>query len=155
MPGMGEGRVLPVRVEDVPVEEMPAVLRPLIFCDVFGMDAEEARRLLLVAVTGPRRPDGEPLFPGWVAPGALTRLDGPKPHFPGGIQRLVNAPLRNPAFTGRAEVLEELGRQLATGPVAVVAMRGLGGVGKSQVALEYAYRMCEVGRYQAGRLGPG
>ena len=48
----------------MPVEEMPAVLRPLIFCDVFGVDAGQARRLLLAAVTGPRRPDGEPVFPG-------------------------------------------------------------------------------------------
>ena len=148
VPGIGQGHFLPVRVEDVPVEEMPAMLRPLIFCDVFGMDAEEARRVLLVAVTGPRRPDIEPVFPDRAVPSALTRLGGSKPHFPGGIQRFVNAPLRNPAFTGRAEVLEELARRLASGPVAMVAMRGLGGVGKSQVALEYAYRMCELGRYQ-------
>ena len=69
---------------------------------------------------------------------------------PGGPLRLVNSPLRNPAFTGRTEVLEELGRRLTVGPVAVVAVRGLGGVGKSQVALEYAYRMCESGRYEMG-----
>ena len=30
-PGPREGRVVPVRVEDVPVEQMPAVLRPLVF----------------------------------------------------------------------------------------------------------------------------
>ena len=148
VPGMGEGRLVPVRVEDVPVEQMPAVLRPLVFCDVFGVDAEQARRVLLAAVAGPRRPDGEPVFPGRVVPGALSRLGGPEPRFPGGMPRLVNAPLRNPAFTGRAQVLEELGRRLAAGPVAVVAVRGLGGVGKSQVALEYAYRMCESGRYE-------
>jgi tetratricopeptide (TPR) repeat protein len=37
---------------------------------------------------------------------------------------------------------------LAAGPVAVVALRGLGGVGKSQLALEYAHRMRQSGRYQ-------
>ena len=56
-------------------------------------------------------------------------------------------PLRNPTFTGRAEVLAALEERLVRGPVAVVALRGLGGVGKSQLALEYAHRM-QSGRYQ-------
>jgi hypothetical protein len=111
------------------------------------VDADEAREVLLAAVAGPRRPHEEPLFPGRAVPGALNGL-GPEPRFPGGVLRLVNAPLRNPAFTGREEVLEMLGRRLVAGPVAVVAVRGLGGVGKSQVALEYAYRGCESGRYE-------
>ena len=148
MPGMRPGRLVPVRVEDVPVEQMPSVLRPLIFCDVFGVDAGQARQRLLEAVVGPQRPNGEPVFPGRAVPGVHDRLGGPAPRFPGGMPRLVNAPLRNPAFTGRAEILEQLGQQLGAGPVAVVAVRGLGGVGKSQVALEYAYRMCESGRYE-------
>jgi tetratricopeptide (TPR) repeat protein len=139
-----EGCLVPVRIEDVPAQEIPAVLRSLVFCDVFGKDAEQARRVLLEAVA-PRRPDGEPVFPGRAVPGGLSRLVGPAPQFPGGVLRLVNALPRNPAFTGRAAFLEELGRQLESGPVAV---RGLGGVGKSQVALEYAYRMYESGRYE-------
>ncbi|MGH3405089.1 MAG: FxSxx-COOH system tetratricopeptide repeat protein [Streptosporangiaceae bacterium] len=57
-------------------------------------------------------------------------------------------PLRNPTFTGRAAKLDDLERLLAAGPVAVVAVRGLGGVGKSQLALEYAHRMRQSGRYQ-------
>jgi len=146
--GMEEGRVVPVLVEDVPVEQMPAVLRPLVSCDVFGVDAGQARRVLLEAAAGPRRPDGEPIFPGRAGPGTANRPGGPAPRFPGGMPRLMGAPLRNPAFTGRAEVLEELEERLGSGPVAVVAVRGLGGVGKSQVALEYAYRMCESGRYE-------
>jgi hypothetical protein len=36
LPGIWKGRLVPVRVEDMPVEDMPAVLRTLIFCDVFG-----------------------------------------------------------------------------------------------------------------------
>jgi tetratricopeptide (TPR) repeat protein len=145
--GIPESRIVPVRVDDIPAEQMPAVLRPLIFCDLFGVDAAEAQRVLLAAVAGPRRPDGEPVFPGRAGPGAASKLGAVEPRFPGGV-RLVNAPPRNPVFTGRAEFLTEVGRRLEVGPVAVVAVRGLGGVGKSQVALEYAYRMCAAGRYE-------
>ncbi|HEX9538827.1 MAG TPA: toll/interleukin-1 receptor domain-containing protein [Streptosporangiaceae bacterium] len=62
-PGMRD-RLVPVRVEDVPAAQMPAMLRPLLFRDVFGVAEEEARRVLLEAVEGPRRPDHGPVFPG-------------------------------------------------------------------------------------------
>ena len=73
VPGREQGRLVPVRVEEVPAEKVPAVLRPLVFCDVFGVDEEQARRVLLEAVAGPRRPDGEPVFPGRGTPGGLQR----------------------------------------------------------------------------------
>ncbi|MEU7893691.1 FxSxx-COOH system tetratricopeptide repeat protein [Nonomuraea sp. NPDC049152] len=65
------------------------------------------------------------------------------PRYPGTPPRVWNLPPRNAAFTGRAAVLEELRNQLVgTGQAVVLpmALYGLGGVGKTQVALEYAYR---------------
>jgi tetratricopeptide (TPR) repeat protein len=51
-------------------------------------------------------------------------------------------------FTGRAGALAVLAEKLAARPVTVVALRGLGGVGKSQLALEYAHRERESARYR-------
>lgn len=51
---------------------------------------------------------------------------------------------RNPYFTGRAEVLQQISLVLQTSQAAAVtqpqAITGLGGIGKTQIALEYAYR---------------
>ena len=66
----------------------------------------------------------------------------------GGPGRSRHFALCNPTFTGRTEVLEDLEERLSAGPVAVVALRGLGGVGKSQLALEYAHRKRRCGRYR-------
>ena len=51
---------------------------------------------------------------------------------------------RNPFFTGREEILETLHTQLGVDQAVALtqssALHGLGGVGKTQTALEYAYR---------------
>jgi len=51
---------------------------------------------------------------------------------------------RNPFFTGREEILAALHTQLSANQVIALtqsaALHGLGGVGKTQLALEYAYR---------------
>ena len=49
---------------------------------------------------------------------------------------------RNPNFIGREEYLERLHQELNSGKLAAVmqAIAGLGGIGKTQLALEYSYR---------------
>ena len=59
------------------------------------------------------------------------------------VPQIWNVPNRNADFTGRENVLERLHDELAGDGTAVVLARavyGLGGVGKTQVALEYAHR---------------
>jgi TIR domain/Tetratricopeptide repeat/NB-ARC domain len=141
IPGTGQGRLVPVRVQEVPPADMPPVLRALVFGDLFGVDAAEARRVLLQAVEGPRRPDGEPVFPGKGTPGASRKLGGTGPRLPGTLPRVWNLPARNPGFTGRDGMLVTVRERLLARDTAVVqAFQGMGGVGKTQLAAEYAYR---------------
>jgi hypothetical protein len=130
-------RLVPVRVEEVAAGRIPAVLRPMAYRDLFGLDETAARRVLLESVRGPRRPDQEPAFPGQAArsPG------GPGPRLPGTMPRVWNIPPRNPGFTGRDGMLVALRERLLSGDRAVVqALYGWGGVGKTQLAAEYAHQ---------------
>lgn len=72
-------------------------------------------------------------------PGAAAPATGPTPPAARPPTRL---PPRNPHFTGRADALDGLHRRLrAPGRTAPrEALHGLGGVGKTQLAVEYAYR---------------
>jgi len=61
------------------------------------------------------------------------------------VGRITNVPyLRNPNFIGRERLLEDLHNSLTSGKhFVIVAVIGLGGVGKTQLALEYSYRHME------------
>jgi hypothetical protein len=131
--------LLVVRVEAVP---LPRLLRPWISIDLVGLDVEAAAAALLAGLApGRRKPDRPPAFPPAAQP------TGP-PSFPGQGPAVSNLPPRNRTFTGREGLLTRLHQQLTAGevgasrPVAVLAgaLYGLGGVGKTQLALEYAHR---------------
>jgi tetratricopeptide (TPR) repeat protein len=161
VPGTGEGRLVPVRVQDVPAADVPAVLQPLVYRDLFGVGEEQARQVLLEAVAGPRRPDQGPVFPGHGTPGGMGRLGGSGPRLPGTVPRVWNIPARNPGFTGRDGLLVAVRERLLAGERAVVqAFQGMGGVGKTQLAAEYAHQFAGtydlawwINAEQAGLIG--
>ena len=122
------GQLVPVRVSDVRVTE-PFAAHPAV--DLSRMDASQATAKLLWALDRPAQPVGG------------TAAQSAEPRFPGTVPPIWNVPARNADFTGRGTTLELLRDKLAGGGRAVVvaqALYGLGGVGKTQLALEYAHR---------------
>jgi hypothetical protein len=120
------GSLVSVRVEDA---APPALLAPIVHTDIFGVDEAEARVRVVAALEGPSRPAGQVRFPGGLARWPVT---------PG----VFEAPGRPAPLAGRDEVLAELRQRLA-GEQAVTltqALAGPGGVGKTVLAAEYAWR---------------
>ncbi len=74
---------------------------------------------------------------------ALNELDRPQqPWISAG--RISNIPARTVTFTGRDELLTGLRAALCSGrPAVVQALNGMGGVGKTTTAIEYAHRHAE------------
>ncbi|WP_354641910.1 FxSxx-COOH system tetratricopeptide repeat protein [Kitasatospora camelliae] len=126
-PAGARRQLIPVRVSDVRLNAPYNSRNPV---DLIGRDEQQAALTLLRALGRteaelPERSPGAPRFP------------GTKPTY-------WEVPQRNHSFTGRVQVLDDLRAQLAGGTTAVLpppqTLYGLGGVGKTQVALEYAHR---------------
>jgi tetratricopeptide (TPR) repeat protein len=129
------GLLVPVRVQEC---APPGLLASRVYVDLVDTDQATARRLLLAGVgESGARPTSAP-FPGTsAAPEGGMR-------FPGQSPAISNLPVRNRNFSGRRELLEELHAGLQVESAAAVvptgAVHGLGGVGKTQLALEFAHR---------------
>jgi tetratricopeptide (TPR) repeat protein len=76
--------------------------------------------------------------------GPLAPTLGGEVRWPTPDHPISNLAARNPLFTGREELLDALTRDLSVDRTAAVvqakAIHGLGGIGKTQLVLEYAYR---------------
>ncbi|WP_084692397.1 FxSxx-COOH system tetratricopeptide repeat protein [Parafrankia elaeagni] len=139
------GRIVPVVVENCQIPELYA---PLIRVELAGFDEREARRRLLDGVADRKgRPPRPVAFPGQTtAAHDLTAAAANAAVFPRRKPSVWNIPARNPFFTGRNDLLEILENRLRTvpggpgEPVAIVPLQGMGGVGKTQLAIEYAHR---------------
>jgi tetratricopeptide (TPR) repeat protein len=133
---IGQARLLvPVRIQDC---EPPGLLRTRVYIDLVGLEEQVAAERLRAALgPGRARPAGRLPFPGGPAKPVAASFPGRRPS-------VFGVPPRNPHFAGRSDQLAALHRHLTerrTGAVVQAsAVHGLGGVGKTQLALEYAHR---------------
>ncbi|SOE13625.1 Tetratricopeptide repeat-containing protein [Streptomyces sp. 2323.1] len=137
-------RVIPLALEPITTADVPPLLAAKLRKDLHGLDETTALATLREAVNGGARPTSPPPFPGTTpADDSAAVSHGTKPRLPSttGQPDVWNVRRRNPDFSGREAEIAQLRDGLLSGQQAVVrALHGMGGVGKTQIVLEYAHR---------------
>ncbi|MEI6757728.1 MAG: tetratricopeptide repeat protein [Chlorobium sp.] len=130
------GLLVPVVVKECTID---GVLRRLVSVSLLGLEEQAAKSTLLAALKRDRTKSAvKPLYKN-----ANQQHSLHKPRYPGTLPEICNLPRRNPNFTGRESILETLRTSLQSGQNTAItqqAIHGLGGIGKTQLAIEYAWR---------------
>lgn len=141
-----EKRMIPVRVSDVnPDGLFYATVYVDLYDEILAHDEKAAEKKLIEGVISDEASRDKPGFPTATAtpPTAQTATPHttPRASFPGALP-LNNLQERNPHFTGREEQLGAIRLQFRSGGAGCVkqTITGLGGIGKTQTAIEYAWR---------------
>lgn len=130
-------KLVPVRVRNCELKGLLAQIVHIVLTDI--TDEQTAKQTLLdglrdEGIDSSSKPDFPP---------DIDTSDNEQPRFPGALPPHWNVPhQRNVNFTGREAILDNLSKSLASGKHTAVtqAIAGLGGVGKTQIAIEYTYR---------------
>lgn len=136
--------LIPVKVRDCKPLGLLSQISYINFVNLAG--ESECRAALLEGLKEPGPPDEKPQFPGTTQSQQPASAGVP---FPGDLWTVPYD--RNNFFTGREQVLTDLRQRLTQESTAALsqtqAISGLGGIGKTQTAVEYAYRYAQ--DYQA------
>jgi len=130
--------IIPVRIVDIEPKELLAAVN---YVDLFNADEETAEQKLLNAVDVNDIPRDRPDF----SDVKRERSSRNRPDFPGSLP-FNNLPFaRNNYFTGRTQVFEDICTSFENGHALSLTQTifGMGGLGKTQTALEYAYRYAQ------------
>jgi tetratricopeptide (TPR) repeat protein len=145
-----KGTLIPVRVQPC---KLSGLLAPFIYVDLLNLAAEDAQETLLKALEARAKPFQKPQFPG-----SADRVISTPAVFPGQSRIPQNLPRSGVVqFVGRDQKLQELHTQLqqneSSAPrvrLAITAIAGMGGIGKTELALQYAIAQLKQSHYPAG-----
>ncbi len=122
-------KLIPVRIETC---EVTGLLRSIVYVDLVGVPEANWEELLLRAVAEERpKPAQPPIVPQLGIPDNLPRV--------------------NALFVGRDEALRDLHELLrSTTQLAIGSIQGMGGIGKTELALHYALQHLKAEDYPGG-----